>query len=93
MGLDQMKDTEASAPKQRFGQRRAENNHCNGNKGRFAGVACQYTTFEPRSLVNSPLTSIDAFESEGETAFTGMAMAVQLEQKPTAEYNYRIMTA
>ncbi len=41
MGLDQsdqLKDTEAPAPKQRFRQQGAENNHRNGNKGRFSGV-------------------------------------------------------
>jgi hypothetical protein len=37
------------------------------------------------------LTYIDAFESDGESAF--MAMAVQPEQIQTAKYNYRTMTA
>jgi hypothetical protein len=87
MGQDHMKENSTPAPKQ-FGQRGPANNP---RKTGFAGVACQRTTYEPRSLVNRPLTSIDAFESDGESAF--VAMAVQPEQMPTAKYNYRIMTA
>jgi hypothetical protein len=86
MGQDHMKENSAPAPK-RFGQRGPENNPC---KTGFAGVACQRTTYAPRSVVNRPLTCIDAFESDGESAF--LAMAVQPEQIPTAKYNYRIMT-
>jgi hypothetical protein len=71
MGLDQMKDTEASAPKQRFGQRGAENNHRNDNKGIFAGVPCQKRAFEPRSPVKCPLISIDAFESDQLHVYSG----------------------
>ncbi len=82
-----MKGSSAPAPKL-FGQRGPENNP---RKTGFAGVACLRTTYEPRSLVNGPLTSIDTFECDGASAF--MAMAVQPEQIPTAKYNYRIMTA
>ncbi len=87
MGKDHMKGNSALAPK-RLSQRGPDNNP---RKTGFAGVACQMTMYEPRSLVNRPLTSIDAFESDGESAF--MAMAVQPEQIPTAQYYYRIMTA
>jgi hypothetical protein len=87
MGQDHMKENSAPAPKW-FGQRGPENNP---RKTGFAGVACQRTTYEPRSLVNRPLTSNDTSESDGESAF--MAMAEQPEQIPTVKYNYRIMTA
>ena len=62
MGLDHMKENSAPAPKQ-FGQRFHENS--NNRKTGFAGVACQRTTYEPRSLVNRPLTSVDTSESDG----------------------------
>jgi hypothetical protein len=78
MGQDHIKENSAPFPK-RFGQRGPENNP---SKTGFAGVACQRTTYEPRSLVNSPLASIEAFESDGESAF----MAWQYN-------NYRMMTA
>jgi hypothetical protein len=62
MGQDHMKENSVPAPKL-FGQRSPENN---SRKTGFAGVACQRTTYEPRSLVNRPLTSIDAFESRAD---------------------------
>ena len=75
MGLDHMKESSAPAPK-RFGQRGPENSNHPCKTG-FAGVACQRTTYEPRSLVKRPLTSIDTSESDGE--FTVMALAEQPE--------------
>ncbi len=89
MRLDHVKENSAPAPK-RFGHWGPENSN-NPRKTGFAGVACQRTTYEPRSLVNSSLTSIDTSESNGKSAF--IAMAEQPEQIPTVKYNYRIMTA
>ena len=54
----------------------------------FAGVAQEATTFVPRSLVNSPMTTVDDDETK-QTAFMSMVVV----QQPVAKNNFRIMTS
>ena len=76
-GSEQMKDTETPDSKPRFWQRSAETDHQKG-KGKSAVIACKSTTYEPRSLVDCPLTIIDSSASSGESAI--MTIATKRQQ-------------
>ncbi len=77
MGLDQIKNAETPNPKQKQSSKNNEQSHHTAKGTKFAGIAFQKTTYEPRSRVNqsSQLTTIESSDSKGELAI--MAMKVQ----------------